>query len=503
MANASTKFTTQLPVEFYNLPTGPRSMAKWIAVPFYRYKVFGPQPKERRLNIFETAILRLLMAGSYRPEKIAQRLHLEVDLVNLILTQLMNRGLLNHDCQLTEIGLQEMREGEWWRAPLFQDYTTGYIYQNPWDSKFQPRFLSKTNDAVMIEEKKFPVFKLGSKNRKIITEAPYYLLKDFERAPRTATIQDILEIVRIHNWASRFQGTYPVDNSAPPRIEKAAVLDETPEKVWVITSIYMPQDRSDPQDWLVKDPFGLGDSDSIRSMVETYIESDSILLADLGEICRVAQERLDAELKTVDDKISRVVTRELDRRFGIGKIPLQLKGLLRDLEYSYQRGRSGGKWDDMAIRGQLVLEAMLKQIFMEHRNSYKEVWKLLPRDQSAFPDPHPLQSYLSGIGHQVAIPKLIGKVTQNKVRNCVIHGASLRPSFVTGLLAAYRAPDHPLRKILGEVPKLMDHVEQISRQRDDEAHAGPQKSGHLISAEKIRETTYEIITSYLSTQQEN
>jgi hypothetical protein len=111
-----------------------------ILWPAYEYQVIVPEPRERRINIFQKHIISLTLSGVKSADQIAGYLAIDPELAAFILLELRGLGLLDEAYELTRPGKALLDEERQSQQPKM---TVGRVYQDPWTGKLWPRFLSE------------------------------------------------------------------------------------------------------------------------------------------------------------------------------------------------------------------------------------------------------------------------------------------------------------------------------------------------------------------------
>lgn len=503
MEFVSTKFSSKLPLEYYGVTPPKGASALWIALPFFSYKVFAPKPQPRKVNVFEKSVLRLLLAGNYPVEEIAGFLQLDPDLIRLIFADLQNRKLVDSRNLVTQEGRKVVRDEDWLEDLSTKEFRTGFVIQNAWNLEFYPQFIPRKEVCPLVEdeEREFPRIELGTKGRPR-TEVPFFMTQDFGQAPQSPKAEEILQVVRQHNAALRY-GTEVlsvIKKGTPPKLEKVELLDENPEKVWIVTVLSLPEESTNPHGWQVADPFGIGSSFSLQKLVQQIAETNSYLQGRLDTMTGQGQKRFSEQAKAVEETLVKKVRDSLALYFGAFDLPESIRRTLWDFEYAWQReGPDFDKIRKLAFEGQKLLETMFSEIRVSHSDAYQGIWNLIPSRRSEFPDLHPVEDIYASLGGDTPIPDLIGRVAGGNVKAWINRPdlGSLRPIAVASILAASTSEAHPVRQIIRDSPDFFGSIERISRIRDDYSHGGEPSELPDLSAETMRSKVFEILKSYL------
>ncbi|MBP9825981.1 MAG: hypothetical protein KBF21_17265, partial [Thermoanaerobaculia bacterium] len=145
------------------LPAGVRySQRKFLLWPALMYRVVAPEVRPRRVNILQKAVLGMCRAGITFPPRIGEKLRIHADLATLILSELLQRGLIKPDGLPTPAG-NEVFEDE---ALDMRPPVTGHVFQDPWSGDLWPRFVQRLDYAELDRrENGFPDLILGTKGK--------------------------------------------------------------------------------------------------------------------------------------------------------------------------------------------------------------------------------------------------------------------------------------------------------------------------------------------------
>ena len=505
MALESNPFSAQLPIEYYGVKPPRNQGSLWLALPCYAFKVFGPKPQERKINTFEKVVLQILLAGKYTAKEIGEKMKVEEELANVILDQLEMRGFLDRDKKVTESGAQVVRDADWAEGGEFTEYVTGFVYQSACDLSYHPRFVHEKKYAKLIEEegKPFPKVDLSRKDRDW-KEVPWFVTDRLRSPEGFPEVNDIVEVVRKHGLALRFPDSEleKLPEKLPPVLQKVSVLDEEPQKVWVLTVMYLPEGATELSSWEVMDPFGPGRSAVVKRLLGEELKADDRLWDRWDKSARESRSWLNHKVREAEGRAGELANKYLQDRFGAFALPESWRRPLRDFEVQYHWQQSSMEINgDLFVKAQILLETVFKTMKDDYPVGYHQIWEELPWRVSEFPtppNPHPLEFFVHHLGGDVNLPLRISNVTAPRVRSWVIYGGgSLRPMVVGSVLATYRDHRHPLHQLMPEFPDLLHFVEEISILRDKFGHAEENRPQQLPDPNQVRETLYQFLTRYL------
>lgn len=218
--------------------------------PVYAWKVLYPPADQRYgANLFQESILGLMRAGVGDPQELASLLAIDAELVRFIIaSQLQPNGWLNTQLKITPAGEAVLDEAEESRVAL----RVGYAFQDAIEGQWLPRFVSKLPEIAAVErnEHNRPVFRLDRDRGR--TDTPFVLPHIALPNPDYTALIDSYRAYRKDVSAARREEQSPISDVHLQAIEKLS--DEaTPMYLWC--ELY--RDDSEPQPWLVSDPFRL------------------------------------------------------------------------------------------------------------------------------------------------------------------------------------------------------------------------------------------------------
>lgn len=466
----SPAFEKDTPVLRFNYGKDPN--ARWVLWPVFVWRVVAPVPKERKLNLFQRAVLGLARAKLKAIVDVADRLLIAPDLAGLVVLELQDMALLDHAGEPTERGLKMLEDIE--EDPP-EEAQVGHVFSDPFTGKVWPRFV--TGDLpiadVELNEDGWPVLLSGSAG------APW---KDptFSVLPSgrdgavmdPPSTRDVLRAARRH----RRQRDYDEvdDDRDVPRLQRVSFVDDRPQPYLLALRVR----RHDSGDWMVDDPFGHGEAIDLRARLEERLDSQNGLrswLAPLvgsdptaptlghlqAEATWKVEERLTLAIRHYDAVRERLVAMQ--------RALLEAESLDAPLD----------KWDDVLVKAQRAVERVLRMVCCNHGSDSDSLFKNLAHSDKDF-NRRLLDTIAADIGFHVPLPVTLSSVRRGKVQCAELGGGgSLRPLVVLGLLCADRDEDHPFRRAGRTAPDLLHRLDELATARDRAAHDGaatwPQK----------------------------
>ena len=478
-------------------PTAKPLKAKghqWLLWPAWAYRVIMPQPAPERFNLFQWSVLSLCRAGIVGAGEIGQRLNLSKEFAVHILGQLEGMGLLDRRRQLTERANRLLDE-----EPDDQvEPVVGYVFADPFAKVLWPRFqrgvLPYAEGEIRGRSAEVEQGTVG-KPRRITPRVVWPPPRD--NSPSSPKPRDLLRACSMgiraevaykrsmREDASELDGLNV--NTLKRHLNQVALVDDTPEPMFLITFVFVPQDVRRATLWQVCDPFGLGASHFLRKRIEELASGSS----KAGAILKNAIEKATGtgfEVEDVDvlelfraqnQKAAEIV----DRKAGFDKTlcPKVYERLVQmENEHIAVGGTdvSGKAWDEQQKR----LKAMARRAYEAIEQCLAEVVRTFPASNIW----RPLGGALEDNG--VLLAKIAGqlgftddqedpcferflRIGSGPVKGVVYHEQrELVALLAAALLSANELSDHPLRRCAAEFPEVIVFLNQLKRMRDQSSH---------------------------------
>lgn len=463
-------FERDTPVLRLNYGKDPN--ARWVLWPVFAWRVVAPVPKERKLNLFQRAVLGLARAGVTRIVDVADRLLFAPDLAGLVVLELQNMALLDHAGEPTTRGLKLLDDIE--EDPP-DEAQVGHVLSDSMTGKLWPRFL--TGDLpvadVDLNEDGWPVLLSGSAGDpwKDRTFSVLPTGRDGVVMARPSA-RDVLRAARRHRRQRDFDEVD--DDRDVPRLHRVSFVDDRPQPYLLALRVR----RHDSGDWMVDDPFGHGESIDLRARLEERLDSHRGLrpwLAPLvgSDPSAPTLGHLQAEAAW---KVEERLTLAIRHHEAVRE---RLVAMQRALLEAESQDAPLDKWDDVLVKAQRAVERALHTIYRGYRDTGPPLFAKLAHSDKDF-NRRLLDVMAADLGFRSPLPVTLSSVRRGKVQNAEQQGGgSLRPLVVLGLLCADRDDEHPLRCAAGAMPDLLHRLDDLATARDRAAHDGsvtwPQK----------------------------
>ena len=471
-------FERDTPVLRLNHGKDPR--AKWVLWPVLTWRVVAPVPKERKLNLFQRAVLGLARAGVTDFVEIADRLLIAPDLAGLVVLELQNMGLVDREGRPTARGLKMLDDIE--EDPP-DEARVGHVLSDPYTGKLWPRFL--TGDLpvadVALNEDGWPVLLSGTAGDPW-TDWTFSILPTSRDTISLArpSARDVLRAAHRHR---RQRGFDELDDDRDvPRLRRVSFVDDRPEPYLLALRVR----RHESGDWMVDDPFGHGESVDLRARLEGRLDTQnglrrwlSPLVGSEGSEPTLGHLQAEAVWK-VEERLTLAIRQHSDVR---ERLVAMRRALLEAELYDAPLD----KWDDVLVKAQRAVERALRHLLAPYRDAEAPAFTRLARSDKRF-NQRFLDTIAADLGFQSPLPTTLSSVRRGKVQYAERSGSgSLRPLLVLSLLCADQDEDHPLRTTANAHPDLLHRLDGLATARDRAAHDGAQTwpkkvQGHVDTA---------------------
>ena len=488
------------------LPAGVRySQRKFLLWPALMYRVVAPEVRPRQVNILQKAVLGMCRAGITFPPRIGEKLKIHADLATLILSELLQRGLIKQDGLPTPTG-NEVFEDE---ALDMRPAVTGHVFQDPWSGDLWPRFVQRLDYAELDRrENGFPDLILGTKGKPRRERA--FMCRPIDSAlPSAPDVRQILRATHRHKAALRNSDSFEaadedehLDLDAGPVLERISLIDDSPTPVFLSTFIYLVENEQ-TGDWHACDPFGLGESPALRRAVERELAHFPRLRETVEAL---VGSSLDAQAEKQRGWIAEVralATSNLERKLTVNARELPEYELLVELEMAYVEADLLGdactqqKLKSLLTTARTVLESAFRSIAARFppgdvwRRFYckKKNGKFGPvEDQKWVSDIY--EARAAALGFKTPLPTALAGTRPNHLKAaCYESGWRLRGAIVAALMAATDEPDHPLVWAAKRRSELIEDLDWIAEMGGGGSH-GSDRVYDLASISPVIDSVY-------------
>lgn len=465
----------------------PGERMRLLAWPVLLWRALGPEYRRRRLNLFQRAVLGLLLAGRRTATEIAERLVLHRDFVALILVQLASLGLLDASHRpIPDRSAKALADDD----DFDSDLVVGRVVSDPFSGQLWPRFVERefTLTEVEVNAKGWPEVVSGSAGAPRRESAFVVAMPDRPHVepPRADAI---LWATRQHR---RGYDEQQGDALPPTRLAGARCLDVKPEHALVLLRV-----RVSSGEWTVDDPVDVGEHPFFQRMIDQRIndERKSGQASALSNWLVPRLEEADPTLGSLQATARRAAEDRLPQ------LATCRDGLLRERIFAMQRARleaelidsPADKHDDVAVKAQQALEHVVAAILRSDRHK-SDVTRLHKEDEALNKQLYEACAHVCGF--ETPLPKTLVGARAGKVRHAFeSREGSLRPLVLAALLGASARETHPFRSASRRCPGLLGVLDSVASARDPAAHGG--KNSRQQDAVDVVEHTYQALEALL------
>jgi len=493
---------------------------RFLLWPAFGYRVLAPRPAQKRLNVFQKAVLGFCRIETKEPDQIAAHLHLDLEVVRFVLGEMRREGWLDFKNSVTSLG-RDLLASELDQLPA--ELVVGHVFQDPWLGQLWPRFIETLEYAqVEFNSQGRLCLDIRKKEGDPRREDLFVKFADTSVVPRTPSPMEVVRVCARHARDLHRNISFDVDPEEPAgesdeddeldsasaglrtRIEAVSFISEEPELFFLTTSLYYPKGLVRSADWYLMDPFGLGPSARMRRLVEQQLARDATLSKFLDSFikdCLGEGDEQDNHWNTATLSATERVTQKL----GEWVYAYPFFDLLVAMERSYQEVVSDpgektpvDKYDDVLIKSVKALEGLLR--FINTRYPDPSAWEIYNLPSYAGRKSI-IEQIASSLGYRTPLPGgLSGVKPENLRRSCRSGGGTLNERLLVALLSARHVAEHPLKTVAGEIPDLFERLASLTHLRGQGAHDTGLKIDLKMVEQQVNETylIVQILTSKIS-----
>lgn len=459
--------------------------ARWVLWPVVAWRVVAPVPRERKLNLFQRAVLGLARARVTRVADVASRLLIAPDLVELVVLELLGFGYLDHTGKPTTKGLRVLEDLE--EDPA-DEARVGHVLADAFSAKLFPRFLKGDLPLadVELDDAGRPVLLSGSAGDPWRDRAFGIFPGRGDTMLDRPGAADVLRVARRHRRKWHLDGR--PDEQEGPRLQRVSFVDEHPQPYLLAL-----QARQAEGDWTVDDPFGGGEAFELRARLEGRMDSTPALRKWLAPLVGADPEapnleHLGAQAQWMVEERLTLAIRQHETLFDY------LVAMQRTLLEAESPAAPADKLGDVVVKAQRAVERVLRTVHDRYRSKVRLFDTLSSSDQRF--NRELINQIAEDCGFHIPLPKSLSEVRRGKVQHAEESGeASLRPLLVLALLYANRHDEHPLRRAASSEPDLLQRLNELATARDGAAHDGARERASQV--QRHVETTYAAVQALL------
>jgi hypothetical protein len=436
---------------YYRWETGRKPPGERYMEVLWPVEVWAVQvpPTGSGINVFQEAILGLMLSGVRDRHDLATQLALDKDLVAFILAQeLQPRGWIDQYQKVTEKGRAALG-GE---ANASQPLVVKYAFRDRIGGQWLPRLSNSLPDVMPVAGSRpdRPEFERDRNSGK--TRQPF-LLKGHQPSVRCVDMSELRAAVRAFQRDMRRTQNPQADGWDDLDDSLVDVLDDAPQLAYVWCHLYTS--RRDIHPWLVSDPWGITPAlKPLRLALEQQLPQEAALqirmqdrLALDGPPCEQADQDLQAQIvlqaeARVQQWLSSLNTTPQHQQIRERVLRvLRLEAAIKEATQPRQEQLAS-----LATESGTMLEALMQWVLGRWPAGAKN-W---PKDKGwtrAITETLLTELLLDYPLHQDQI-KLLGGQSSWDVRTAALQqNKPFKALLVAGLLATQHHPDHPLRTI--------------------------------------------------------
>ena len=475
--NLGLLFEKNTPVLRFNYGKDPN--VRWVLWPVFVWRVVAPIPKERKLNLFQRAVLGLARAKITSPVDVASRLLIKPELAELVLLELQNMALINYAIEPTILGLKMLADIE--EEPT-DELQVGHVFSDALSGKLWPRFLTGDLPITDVEpgDDGWPVLLSGSAGDPWKDRA--FTVLPTERDKLLMDRPSAFDVLRAARRHRRQRDYNEVDDDRDvPHLKRVSFVDEHPRPYLLALRVR----RHASGDWMVDDPFSHTESTELRACLEERLGRNQRLRAWLSPIMGSDATTptlgpLQAESRWMVEERLGLAVRQYEAMWE------RLVAMQRALLEAESPDAPPDKWDDVLVKAQRAMESVLYTVYRKHHKINLFLFKKLADSDKNF-NRHLLDAIATELGFNTPLPITLSLVHRGKVQNAEQGGKdSLRPLIVLGLIYADHDEGHPFRQAGRSKPDLLHRLDALATDRNKAAHDGvttrPQKVPQHVDA---------------------
>lgn len=463
---------------------------EWLLWPAFAWRVIGPVPRERELNLVQRAVLGLLIAGRRTADEIAGRLCLHRELVALVIHELEATRALDAGQRPTARGRALLAEGD---DDTVDDVVVGRVFSDPFTGEVWPRLVERDLPLIALEENErgWPVITTGTRGAPRRDRA-YAVEMPASPVVRVPTPIEILRAARLHARHLRDGDDDAEIDERPSRLGRVSSLTNDRERLLLAVRVRVGAD-----DWSVDDPFGVGESQRMRRAIERRIDAERARGGRSPLRERFVPQVDEARAQTLRE-LQKLAEFEVEERLpavirGHESLVERLVAMKRAHLEASQQGSPRDKREDVIVKAQQAVEHVFCGLLERSRG--RDDVMVLTHDETVNATIY--EEIARDCGFEVPLPKCLAGVRAGKVRHAVeSRTGSLRPLVLACLLGARARSDHPLRLAGGRRPALLARLDALARERDPAAHGGRRRCQNL-ELDDVLEITFDTIEQLL------
>lgn len=451
-----------------------------VSLPLYMYRV-ETNEFEHGLNFFHKVVLKFKAKPGIKAEVIAQLTGLDEKLIAMVSAELSGKGLINEYGALSEKGKEKLNEVEGLVVNSGKR-KIGYVFKYLNQDKLYPYFIQKVESADIVQNKgNYPEIVTGTKgDGEDYTELPFFI-DDLEKNKQTfnkPTEREVLQVIQNTNRKGEQVFDDEKKNDKLSSQLSIRFLNEEPEIVWVCTYIYLNENEDGcfSPEWRIADPFGYGDSTSLKFYIENL----------KNEKLKKSIKNRFADAKTLDGKIisdyeeilnNRIKDKLSDFNHNISLLDKNLQTYIESVVKNIVLIEQQNYNDlDASLSFSLNIQNALENIFKQDREQRNSSYERVYSEQDS--DFEKKKRSLIGIWRQKLFSNntLVPQPVINVCKGSLARGNSLL-SYVASFILTY---NYDNKSVLFKLLKnRIDPIIEIAQLRNEKGHGQTAKEKEL------------------------
>lgn len=279
----------------------PSDKCLLVSIPMSMYRI-QTNRFTSGLNYFQKAVLKLKYMPQISNAKIADLLHLDEHLINLIVSQLESKGLLLSTGILTPKG-EDMRNNADGFIIDEAHKQIGYIFSYDDGNELFPYYQREVNFAEVSNGELVYNTERGTKS----VELPLNIIESDNTLGIPPLEEQILQVIKNTTYRE-IEGDGDVEDINQQMFQVKYIPNNKPEPMMVCTYIYLPQrDNGYDDDWLVLDPFGNGNNYELKLYLEkekkTNKQFSNVLFNTFKDVVTENNRKYDESVKWFEEQV--------------------------------------------------------------------------------------------------------------------------------------------------------------------------------------------------------
>ena len=279
----------------------PSDKCLLVSIPMSMYRI-QTNRFTSGLNYFKKAVLKLKYMPQISNSKIAELLHLDEHLINLIVSQLESKGLLLSTGILTPKG-EDMRNNADGFIVDEAHKQIGYIFSYDDGNELFPYYQREVNFAEVSNGELVYNTERGIKS----VELPLNIIESDNTLGLAPSEEQILQVIKNTSYRD-IEGDGDVEDIDQQMFQVKYIPNNKPEPMLVCTYIYLPQrDTGYDDDWLVLDPFGNGNNYELKLYLEKEKKSNkqfaNVLFNTFKDVVTENNRKYDESIKWFEEQV--------------------------------------------------------------------------------------------------------------------------------------------------------------------------------------------------------